>query len=122
MNILNYQFKGENIGKIPDKLTELISNSKPFWLKNLIGSDGEVKLIKNQNAYILCIEKNYYKEIEIIIMNINDNKLHLTAITRSPPATLVNTLIQDDYSPELWLEKQFTYLKDHLSIKFERIM
>lgn len=108
MNILNYLFIGEDINKIPEKLKELFRESKPILLKNLLGNDGEVKLIKNQNTYILCVERNYIKEIEIIIRNIENDQLHLTVVTRSPSATFVNTLFQIENSPKLWYENQFT--------------
>ena len=122
MKIFDYLFTGKDIDKVPKQLKEIIGNKKPFWSKNLTGGDGEVILFKNQKTFILCFELNYIREVQTIVMNFENDQLHLTVITRSPPEVMLNTLFQIDYSSEIWFEKQFASLTNDLNIKFERII
>lgn len=121
MIIFDYFFYGKDIDKVPEQLKVVLNKKKAFFLKNLIGTNGEVRLFKNQETYILCFERNYYREVETIVMNFENDLLHLTVITRSLPALLVFQLFQMEASSQVWFEKQFAKLTTNLEIKFERV-
>lgn len=70
----------------------------------------------------MCFERNYLRILETIVMNFENELLHLTVITPSLPAKLTYRLIPHVRSPQVWFEKQFAKLQNNLEIKFERII
>lgn len=121
MIIFDYFFYGKDIDKVPEQLKAVLNKNKAFFLKNLTGTNGEARLFKNQETYILCFERNYYREVETIVMNFENDLLHLTVITRSLPGFLIYQFFQMEKGSQLWFEKQFAKLTTNLEIKFERV-
>lgn len=63
MNIIDYLFYGKYIDKVPKELKVILCNEKQFFFKNLTGTDGEVRLFKNQKTFYFVLWKKLFENI-----------------------------------------------------------